>query len=202
VPAPGVEIDAEQATASLVADGVGLTVRTSAWRGNPWDLTDYVAPFLVSLTNSTASELRYDYPSFRLFDDSRFQYTALPPAEVERILRARVELTDRLVAISSPPPVVRRRVVPDPYWYPWGWGPYGWYNWPWAYPGSPPLDDVYLRALPMGPLQPGARLEGFVYFPRLRSDANGLTLQFHHQVGDQAPRVLTLPFAIERSAGS
>ena len=93
---------------------------------------------------------------------------------------------------------MRRRVVAEPYGSPWGWAPYGWYGWPWAYyPGRLALEEVYLRALPMGPLQPGARLEGFVYFPRLRPDARGLRLEFHHQVGDRA-RVLTLPFAIDR----
>jgi hypothetical protein len=49
----------------------------------------------------------------------------------------------------------------------------------------------------MGVLQPSARLEGFVYFPRLRADARGLTLEFHHRLGT-VPRVLTLSFEIER----
>jgi hypothetical protein len=61
--------------------------------------------------------------------------------------------------------------------------------------------DVYARALPMGMLQPGARLEGFVYFPRLRDAARGLRLEFHHHLGD-LPRVLTLPFQVERGGAS
>jgi hypothetical protein len=195
VAAPGVQLDAAQRTASVAADGVELAVQPSAWRGQPWDLDYYVAPFLVSLFNGTASALQYDYPSFRLFDDRRFQYTALPPFEVERILRWRADGLDRLAALSSPPPILRRRVVPGPYWDSAGLDRYEWYGWPWY--GRPPIGDIYLRALAMGPLQPGARLEGFVYFPRLRSDARGLRLEFHHQVGD-VPRVLTLSFAIDR----
>ena len=201
VPAPGTQIDAAQSAASVAAAGVELTVQGSAWRGSPWDLDDYVAPFRVSLANGAPGPLHYDYGSFLLFDDSRFQYTALPPAEVERILRSRAEWPDRLAAISSPPPVIRRRVVPEPYWYPWGWAPYGWYDWPPYYRSQPSLEDVYLRALPMGPLQPGARLEGFVYFPRLRSEARSLRLEFHHQVGDVA-RVLTISFAIDRETAA
>ena len=53
----------------------------------------------------------------------------------------------------------------------------------------------------MGALQPAARLEGFVYFPRLRGDARGLTLEFHHRLGELA-RVLTLRFEVERAAAS
>lgn len=194
----GVQVDAARGVASVAAEGVELVVQPQAWRGNPWDLRDYVTPFLVSLSNGARVPLEYDYPGFRLFDDARFQYTALPPAEVERILRWRAAGEVRLAATSSPPPLLRRRVVPDaPDWW---WDRYGWYGWPWYYPGPPPFGDVHLRALPMGALQPGARLEGFVYFPRLRGDARGLTLEFHHRLGELRS-VLTLSFAVERDAG-
>lgn len=197
VPAPGVQIDAARATASVAAGGVELTVQPSAWHGSPWNLGDYVTPFLVSLSNGAPDPLHYDYTSFRLFDDSRFQYTALPPAEVERILRWRSGAEDRLAATSSPAPILRRRVTPDPYWDWWGWGPYGWYGWPWYYYPGRHAGDVYLRALPVGPLHPGARLEGFAYFPRVRAAARELRLEFHHRVGE-LPRVLMLAFEIER----
>jgi hypothetical protein len=103
----------------------------------------------------------------------------------------------RLAATGSPPPVLRRRIVTEP--YDWWWDRYGWYGWPWYYPGLPAVRDVYVRALPMGVLQPDARLEGFVYFPRLRGDARGLTLEFHHRLGE-LPHVLTLRFEVERPA--
>jgi hypothetical protein len=208
VPIAGVQIDAAQGSASVAAEGVELVVRPSAWRGAPWDLLDYVTPFLVSLANGTAWPLQYDYPGFRLFDDARFQYTALPPVEVERILRWGAGTDVRLAAITSPPPILHRRVVPDHFgdwwwdrhgWYGDWYGGYGWHGWPWYYRGFPVFADVHLRALPMGALQPGARLEGFVYFPRLRGEARGLTLEFHHLLRD-VPRVLTLPFEVERGA--
>ena len=198
VPAAGVQIDGARGAASVAAEGVELVVQPSAWRGRPWDLRDYVTPFLVGLSNGATTPLEYDYPGFRLFDDSRFQYTALPPAEVERLLRWRAGGEARLAATTSPPPILRRRLIPDP--TDWWWDRYGWYGWPWYYPGSPPVGDVSLRALPMGALQPGARLEGFVYFPRLRDDAHALTLEFQHRLGE-LPRVLTLSFQIERAGG-
>jgi hypothetical protein len=195
VPAAGVQIDTTQGIASVTGEGVGLTVQPSAWNGSPWDLRAYVTPFFVGLSNDTTVAVDYDYESFRLFDDSRFQYTALPPVEVERILRWRAQGEVRLAAMGSRPPVVHRPVVPvAPVWW---WGPYGWWGWPWYYPGFPPASDIYLRALPVGALQATARLEGFVYFPRLRGDARTVTLEFHHRVGE-VPRVLILPFEIER----
>lgn len=198
ISAPGVEIDAARGAASVAGNGVGLVVEPSPRGGTSWDLRDYVTPFLVSVSNGAAVPIAYDYPELRLFDDSRFQYTALPPVEVERILRWRAEAEVRLAALESPPPILRRRIGPDPidwWWdrYPW----YGWYGWPWYYPASPTFVDVYRRALPMGALQPGARLEGFVYFPRLRDDARRLTFEFHHRLGE-LPRVLTLPFEVEQ----
>jgi hypothetical protein len=46
VPSAGVEIDVGQGSATAAAEDVRLTVQPSAWRGSPWDLRDYVTPFL------------------------------------------------------------------------------------------------------------------------------------------------------------
>ena len=195
VPAAGVQIDAESGVARVEHDGLELTVQPSAWRGSPWDLRDYITPFLITLSNGAAIPVEFDYIGFRLFDDARFQYTALPPVEVERILRWRAGDGVRLAATGSPPPVMRRHIIPGP--ADWWWDRYGWYGWPWYYPGYSPAGDVYLRALPMGTLEPGARLEGFVYFPRLRAAARQFSMEFHHRLGD-SPRVLTLTFEVDR----
>jgi hypothetical protein len=174
--------------------------RPSAWHGTPASLPAYVTPFHLLLVNGTGAPLAFQYEDLKLFDEARFQYTALPPADVARILGG---------LGAAPPPVLvasasglagfNRRVwiggdwwwgLPPPYW-PYYYGPY----WPARY------EDVYLQALPVGALDPGARLEGFAYFPRLRPDARRLVLEFHHRVGG-VPHVLTLPFAIEHAAGA
>src|SRR5262249_57495246 len=85
--AAGVQVEPTQGIASVAAEGVELAVRPSAWHDVPRDLPDYVTPFLVSLVNGAALPVEYDYPDLRLFDEFRFQYTALPPIEGERILR-------------------------------------------------------------------------------------------------------------------
>ena len=195
VPAGGVVLDAARGSATVGAEGVLLIVRPSAWRGSPAYLPAYVTPFHLELVNETAVPLAYDYPDLRLFDEARFQYTALPPAEVGRILRGSGPAGGALAASASaaPAPLHRRW----PVWDPWGWDP--WWGWPPAYAPPPRLDEVFLQALPVGPLQAGARIGGFAYFPRLRSDATQLTFEFHYRRGD-APRVLTLPFAVRRGA--
>ena len=193
VAGPGVTVPAD-GTAVTAADGVELTVRVSAWDGTPGYLPGYVTPFHCLLVNGTTLPLSYDYADLRLFDEARFQYTALPPADVGRLLRWGAEPAPVQVASVSAS-YWRRRSL---FWSPWWWDP--WWGAPGYYYAPSRLDDVLSQALPVGALQPGARTQGFVYFPRLRQEATRLTFEFHHRLGD-APHVLTLPFAVERTAG-
>ena len=197
VPAAGVVLDPAARSAAAQADGIEIVVRPGAWQGNPASLPGYVTPFHLLVVNGSPLPLRYDYPDLKLFDEARFQYTALPPADVARILRAvgetnpaaRVALA---AAGTSSVPLHWRRPF---FWDPWWWGPA---YYPYPYYPPPRYDDIFVQALPVGVLDPGARTQGFVYFPRLRPDARRLTLEFHHRLGD-APHVLTLPFAVERA---
>lgn len=88
VPLPAAGVNVEAGTVTIEAEGVRLAVRPSAWAGSPAYLPSYVTPFRVVLTNGTGAALTFDYADLRLFDDARFQYTALSPVEVERILRS------------------------------------------------------------------------------------------------------------------
>lgn len=199
VPAAGVTLDPAAQTAAAEAEGVRLVVRPSAWRGSPSYLPSYVTPFHVLLVNGSPAPVAYEYGDLRLFDEARFQYTALPPAEVARILRyARGPGAEvRLAAAEAVAlPFHRRRPL---FWDPWWWDPWWWP--PALYPVSPPVDDVLTQALPVGPLQPGARTQGFVYFPRLRREATRVSFEFHFRLG-ATPQVLTLPFAVERAGGA
>jgi hypothetical protein len=193
VAAPGVTVPAE-GTVAAAADGVELVIRPSAWEGSPSYLPGYVTPFHCLVVNDTTVPLSYDYADLRLFDEGRFQYTALPPADVGRLLR--------WGGGSEPAPVMvatrgRHWHGRSYFWNPWWWDP--WWGAPYYYV-PPRLDDVLGQALPVGTLQPAARVQGFVYFPRLRPEATRLTFEFHYRLGDQ-PRVLTLPFAVERAEG-
>ncbi len=202
VPAGGVTLDPARGTATVEAEGVEVVVRPSAWAGSPSYLPGSVTPFHFLTANGSPVPLTYDYPDLRLFDEGRFQYTALPPVEVERILRSSdrgspvdgVPVGGVMVAATAEAgsrPILRRRFA-DPFWD-WGWG------WPYPYwPSWPRLDDVFLHALPVGTIQPNARIQGFVYFPRLRAGVTRVTLEFHYRLGD-TPQVLTVPFGVERT---
>jgi hypothetical protein len=193
LPAPGVTV-APEGAAVVAAEGVELVVRPSAWQGSPGYLPGYVTPFHCLLVNGTTLPLSYDYADLRLFDEARFQYTALPPVDVGRLLRWGGEPAPVLVASMSGSYWRRRSLFWDPWWWdPWWGGP------PYYY--APRLDDVLSQALPVGTLQAGARTQGFVYFPRLRPEATRLTFELHYRLGG-APRVLTLPFAVERAEGA
>lgn len=192
IPAAGVALDAGAGTASAAADGVQVVVRPSAWHGSPTYLPNYVTPFHLLIVNGAGQPLSYDYRDLRLFDEARFQYTALPPVEVGRLLQASGAERETLVAAADTAslPLHRRRPL---FWSPWWWDP-----WPYPYYAPPRLDDVFTQALPVGTLQAGARTQGFVYFPRLRPEASRLSFEFHHRLGELS-RVLTLPFAVERA---
>lgn len=201
VPTDGAALDAAQGSVTVEAEGVQLVVRPSAWRGDPSYLPGYVTPLHLLLVNGSPLRLQYDYADLRLFDEQRFQYTALPPVEVGRLLRSGGSgAADVVVATTSASiPHRRRPVFRGPFWDPW-WGP-GWWGWPYypAYAWPPSVEDVLTRALPVGTLEAGARTEGFVYFPRLRPEARRLSFEMHYRLAGAA-RVFTLPFAVERAA--
>jgi hypothetical protein len=195
VPAAGVVLDPAERSATLELEGVQVVVRPSAWRGRPSYLPDYVTPVHLLVTNGSAVPLRYEQADLRLFDEARFQYTALPPKEVTRILRAAGAAAPGVgILLAGATPSALQHWGGPYYWDPWGPG------WPPLYPyygPAPRYDDVLTQALPVGSLAAGARTQGFVYFPSLRTDARALNFEFHHRLGDAA-RVLTLPLAVER----
>jgi hypothetical protein len=195
VAAAGIAVELGQ-SAVASPDGVQLFVRPSAWQGSPAYLPGYVTPFHLLVVNGSPLPLAYDYGDLRLFDEGRFQYTAMPPADVGRILRWSDAPSPGVVVAAAGTSASLRRgrrpVFGHPFWWdPWWWGP--------PYYAPPRLDDVLTQALPVGILHAGARTQGFAYFPRLRPEATRLIFEFHHRLGD-APRVLTLPFAVQRAA--
>ena len=89
-----------------------------------------------------------------------------------------------------------RRSLGWPYFYDPFYDPLG--GW-WWYPPRYPVHDVFGLALRPGVLRPGARLEGFVYFP----PPPGSVRQFDAVVGYQAEGAparseLRFPFALTR----
>ena len=102
----------------------------------------------------------------------------------------------RLAATSSPPPVIRRRIVPEPIRLVVGPVRVVRLALVLSAVSRPPATSTSARCRWAGSSR-SARLEGFVYFPRLRGAARQLSMEFHHRLGE-VPRVLTLTFEVER----
>ncbi|WP_223641336.1 hypothetical protein [Corallococcus sp. EGB] len=173
--------------------GVRLTADASAWRGSPSDLERRLTPVYVRVENQGDRPLRLQYRDFALVgQESRFRYSALSPLAIRRATSSR---ETQAPATISPAVAPRGRVwVGGGFAYrpgPWrrGWGP-GWYGPPWGgpfyppyYPGptyydsSLPTTDMINNALPEGTLEPGGRMEGFLYFQGVVHRESAVTLQ-------------------------
>jgi hypothetical protein len=188
VPAPGVALDPDGGAAAA-ADGVEIVVRPSAWVGSPSYLPDYVTPFHLPVVNGTGKPIQFAYGDLQLFDEERFQHTAMPPEDVGRLLRWGGRDPDARLAEASASVAWRQPAL----WYPWWWGP----------PlllglrAAPPRRGSRPGAAGRHTPEPQARIRGYVYFPRLRREASRLVFEFHYRPGD-VPRIITLPFAVQQ----
>jgi hypothetical protein len=188
-------MDPSRTSVTAEAYGVRVVVRPSAWDGSPGYLPAYVTPFHVALDNQSGQPLRYEYADFQLFDEGRFQYTALPPSDVVWILRwGRLDDAAPVMTVWGGRGLYGGRWWL--FWDPWWWGPPYYYARP---PAPPRLDSVLTRALAVGTLQTGARSDGYVFFPRLRPEASRLSLEFGFRLGDETRRIV-LPFLVERTS--
>ena len=174
VPLPdGAAVDPAARSATQSRDGVTITVQASAWRGSPAALESYVTPLAFHVVNGGAQVLLMRGEDLVLFDEQRRQSTPLPPERVaamfwSAVAPAGVNLALSVEASSTVRPIRHRPFLHDPFfWPPWWWEP-----WP------PPerVDDVFLQALPLGRVYPGAQVRGFVYFTRVDPTARHLTL--------------------------
>lgn len=196
VPLPdGGVVDRGRASATQTRDGVTVTVRARAWRGTPGDLEDHVLPLHVAVRNDAGAGVSVAPWDIVLLDDEGRQHGARPPGEVAQLLQA--------YAVGAVPPVI---VAPWPYRY---WLAYPYFHDPfydplgpwWWYP-SPryrPVQDIFGLALQAGDVRPGARREGFVYFPLPPPSVRRFDVIVGYAVEDGPTRAeFRFPFALER----
>ncbi len=165
-----------QPSLSLAEAGIGLTILPNAWRGYPSDLSQYYTPVQVMIENDRPDEIQVRYRDFLVVDDARNQYRAVEPGEVARALYGGRR--------NSEPPLY---AFSDPWW----WYPYPYaYGFPFYSPFSPypyfPASpygyyrmsayDLLTLGLREGPILPGARVNGFLYFQLATQTAGSLTL--------------------------
>jgi len=145
--------------------GLRLSVEVNAWRGRPSSLTGYVLPFLVSLRNTGAAPVAIARTDFSLLDDANRQYLPLTPTEVVSILGGRVSGT------SVYPSVGVSGSTGGSTAFGLGLGMvFGGYG--------TDTRDIIPQALAEGPIQPGAEVRGFVYFPLPSPGYKSLRLVF------------------------
>lgn len=144
---------------SQVSNGLLIRIDTRAWKYSPSDLEYYVFPVYIEVENRKGEALAIRREDVFLVDEKGNQYGPLQPADVISMLR-------RSYGVGFSFSIG--------YWsYPFGiwWAPY--YVFP---PSGGPYPDIVNRAFAFGEIQPGARVKGFVYFPRVQEETKRLFL--------------------------
>lgn len=203
VPAPQAQLMPDRHdTAVAESDGVRTTVQSQAWSGSPASLPQQITPLHVTVVNHSDRPVRIAYDDFTLTGSSGFTYSALPPYEItgsvlEPVMVPRFSYSGFYVA-----PFYRPFYPGVPVWAasPWRYNRY-YYNRAWAdWPVRLPTRDMREKAIPAGVLQPGGRVSGFLYFPKLPRETT--TVTFKQSLVDsntqQAIAAVEVPFVYER----
>jgi hypothetical protein len=59
--------------------GLSMYADPHAWKGDPYDLPNYLTPIAVQLVNYTGGDIRVTYSDFSLVDQNGFRYAAINP---------------------------------------------------------------------------------------------------------------------------
>ena len=161
------------------APGLRVSVEANAWQGRPSSLAGYVLPFLVILRNTGTAPVTIARTDFSLLDDANRQYLPLVPTEVVTIM-----------AGSGSGTTVYPSVGVGGSTGSWGsstgfgvglgavFGGYG-----------TDTRDIIPQAIADGPIQPGAEVRGFVYFPLPAPGYKSLRLVFAPRDPPGQPRL-------------
>ncbi len=144
---------------SQVSNGLVISVKTNSWDYSPSDLGSYVLAILLEVENKSKEAVGIRREDVFLLDKEGNQYNPLQPGDVLNMLRGGY---GGGISFSIG------------YWsHPFGlwWSPY------YAFPPSERVyPDIVNRAFTFGEVQPGAKMKGFVYFPKMPEDVKDLTL--------------------------
>ena len=158
------------------APGLRVSVQAEAWQGRPRSLADHVLPFLVILRNTGAAQLSIARTDFSLLDDANRQYLPLVPTEVVSIMGGRVSGTSVYPSVG----VSGSTGGSTAFGLGLGMvlGGYG-----------TDTRDIIPQAVADGPVQPGAEVRGFVYFPLPAPGYKSLRLVFAPRDPPGQPRL-------------
>jgi hypothetical protein len=156
--------------------GLRLSVEVNAWQGRPSSLASYVLPFLVILKNTGTAPVIIARTDFSLLDDANRQYLPLAPTEVVTIMGGQVSGTSVYPSVGVGGSSGGSTV------YGVGLG---------ISLGSYGTDtrDIIPQALAEGPIQPGAEVRGFLYFPQPAPGYKSLHVVFSPRDPPGQPRL-------------
>ncbi len=144
--------------------GLQVAVEIGAWNARPGSLPDTVMPLLVTVSNTGNRSLTVARQDFALLDQMNRQYSSIHPADVAAMFGggggSGVGITPSVgVAGSSGGSSIFGGGLGVTFG---SWGT--------------DTRDIIPLALPEGPVQPGASVRGFLYFPRPAPDSPGVRL--------------------------
>jgi hypothetical protein len=167
-PAPGATtVSGPGRGATAEAHGVRAFVHAGAWRGFPAGLEADLTPMLLTVDNGSGRPLRLRYEHVAL-EGPGDRATALPPFEITGTALIPVDWGWPYAFGPSLAWHHRRgRFWYDPFYPDHVWGP--------SYVSvALPTGDMVQKALAEGPLEPGGRRTGFVYFPAVAREAGAV----------------------------
>lgn len=169
---------AEEAVVRNV-NGVEMTVQAGAWAGEE-GVTQDVTPLQVTLNNGSSDSVAVRYRNFSLIAPDGQRYAALPPFSVQGTVDMR-----ETEPVADPGFTYDGFGVAPSYggYYSGGVGvydTYGYSAYDTGYYGTYadywdnvqlPTREMIARALPEGVVEPGGRVQGFLYFEKVDGDA-------------------------------
>lgn len=191
-------------------DGVTIAVTPSFWPWDPKNLSDYVTPYYVNITNNSNKTIVIDYEDIVLFDQFKTQYTPLSPDTVANIFGTSNPTAAYPAPYSYPSlsvgvgfgfgggygrPYGYGYRGYGPRWGVYGYSPVYYYPAPVYYSKSVNTSDILTQALSLGPVYPGATISGYLYFRDTIAEASQVNLDIGYNFeGSTKETVLTFPF--------
>jgi hypothetical protein len=179
-PAPAANEAASMTEAAIDrVEGVRMVVQSQAWPGMA-EVKREITPLRVVIENNSQIPVRLRYDEFTLVGPQGQRYAALPPYGVEGSVEEPT-LVDGYAPVTAPTFEYRNfRVAPyyasayptiSPYADPFYYDPYYYDRYATAWQSIElPTEEMVAEVLPEGVLDPGGRVEGFLYFQRVDAD--------------------------------
>ena len=174
------------------ADGVRVLARPGAWIGYPRQLDGELTVVLVLVQNDGHHRVRLRHQDFALVRPDGRRLAAIPPFEIRGTVG---EPVDMAYPALYPPWffVGHHHFIYNPFWEPF-------YSYPSVVYVPLPTGDMIQKAMPETVVEPGARIQGFLYLPRLRKEDRGrmtFTADLVDAQTQQPFATVTIPFIAE-----